>query len=639
MCREKRCTGSPELFTFPAHLPPSLAAYHRIPRRQTARKAGAKAEEAALEFQRRAAVLRLHKTGKFTVRALADRLDMSKTAVGRIISGESTPESKRGGQTILPPEIEEELVQAVIRCAQAHVGLSPDRLRKSVGFFLHRAGLEEADYEMSQGWYASFMNRHKHRLSSLKGRSISKSRSFGFNRMAVEDFNNFLEPITKKFSGEQTFNDDDTSFNVEAETGRVIGEAGGGQPQVRVDSTKGAHIGVTLCAPARGLPFPAFWTFKGERSDKNFAEGAPGDEFIMTNNGWATTHTFYRWAQSFVKEMKRRGLKKALLYSDNADIHINPETSKLLLENNVTAVGLIAGATHRIQPWDVCGIQNVKMKMRPMAKKLGVPYDKYHIMYIFHTVLKELVQSKAKEGKSLLQAGFLKTGLFPFNRDIFSDRDFAASDAYFGLDDPQIRAEAADVMAKRWRALRGVPLVTSITEFDPKTRDALGAGAKAAQRKRLSAMLGKLPGALDAEGGIDVVDAVAQRAWTSESFFAQDAAKRAGKVAELEARKAKKAAAAAAAAERATEAARRSEAAATKRAEAAAAKAVKEADKAARLAQKEAACAAGRRPRKPQPQKQPQPQQLGAQPPKRKREEVEGEDAYARRYNKRARGE
>ena len=571
------------------------------------------------------------------MRALADKYGMSVSAIMRLVSGATTPESKRGGQTILPPEVEEELVQAVIRCAQAHVGLSPDRLRKSVGFFLHRAGLKEEDYVMGPGWYESFMNRYKHRLSSLKGRSISKSRSHGFNRVAVEDFFNFIEPIAGKFKPEETFNDDDTSFNVEVETGHVIGEVAGGQPQVRVDSIKGAHIGLTLCAPAKGLPLPAFWTFKGERVETNFAEGAPSDVFIMTDNGWATTHTFFRWAQFFVAELKRRGIKKALLYSDNADIHINPETSKLLLENNVTAVGLLAGATHRCQPWDVSGIQSAKMKMRPMAKQLRIPYDKYHIMFIFNKVMKELVASKAKEGKSFLQAGFLKTGLCPLNRDIFTHRDYAASDAYFGLDDPAIRATAADVTAKRWRALRAVPLVTAVTAFDPKTADALGTGAKAAQRKRLASMLAKLPGARGSDGDLDVVDAQAQRAWTSESFFLQDEAKRAGKAAEAEARKEKKAAAAAAAAERAAEAARRSEAAAKKRSEAAAAKAAKEADRAARVAQKKAARAARQMPHQPLPQQPPQQPQPPARAPKRQRQAVEGEDSYARQYNKRAR--
>ena len=614
------------------HLSPPTAAF---PCRKTIHEAATKAAETAEELQRRAAVLRLYKTGKFSVRILADRFGMSKTAVGRIVSGESAPEFKRGRQTILPPEVEEELVQAVIRCAQAHVGLSPDQLRKSVGFFLHRAGLKEADFEMGPGWYESFMNRHKHRLSSLKGRNISKSRSHGFNRVAVADWFNFVEPLAKKFTAEETFNDDDTGFNVEVESGKVIGEVGGGQPQVRVDSTKGAHIGLTLCAAARGSPFPAFWTFKGERVEKNFAKGAPGDEFTLTEYGWATTASYFRWAQSFVKEMKRRGLTKALLYSDNADIHINPETSKLLLENNVTAVGLIPGGTHRHQPWDVCGIQNAKMKMRPMAKQLGVPYNRDTIMYVFHEVMKELVRSKAKEGKSLLQAGFLKTGLFPWNPNIFTDRDFAASDAYFGLDDPTIRAEAADVTEKRWAAIRDVPLNKSITEFDAKTRDALGEGVKLAQRKRLAKMLAKLPGARGAEGGIDAIEAVANRVWTSESFFADEAAKRASKAAELEARKAKAAATAASAVERAAEAARRSEAAAKKRAEAAAAKAAKEADKAVRVAQKKAARAAKQQLQLPQPPVQPPPPPPPP-PPKRKRPAVE--DGYARQYhNKRAR--
>ena len=58
--------------------------------------------------------------------------------------------------------------------------------------------------------------------------------------------------------------------------------------------------------------------------------------------------------------------------------------------------------------------------------------------------------------------------------------------------------------------------------------------------------------------------------------------------------------------------------------QAAAAKAAKEADRAARVAQKKAARAARQMPQQPLPQQPPQ-------------QAVEGEDSYARQYNKRAR--
>lgn len=592
--------------------------------------------EYASNTAKREAALAEYKKGGMTTREVAAKYGMSQSAVFRLVSGGSSPSSKRGRQTTLPPEIEEQLVDAAIRCSNAHVGMSPLDLRRAVGYYVHRAGLEVEDYVMSEGWYASFMNRNRHRLSSLQSRSISKARSMGFNRVTVDDWFNFVEPIAARFSPSETFNCDDTGFNLEVDTGRVVGEYARGQPQVRVDQTKGGHIGATLCGPARGPCMPVLWTFPGVTMVENLAVGAGlGDCFIMTEKGWATPGTYFRWAQMFVAHLKKHGIKKALLYADNADIHINEETCKLFLENGVTCVGLMPGATHKHQPWDVCGIQNVKEKMRGWAKCNKVPYTKVNVMRIFAACFSEVVASRAKEGKSMLQAGFLKTGLVPFNKAVFFDIDFRASDVYFGLDDPKVRAGALDVTSKRWVACRDMQLHKMVAEFNPRAADALGAGAKIAQAKRLAKMLAKLPGAKDAEGRLDLVEAAADRVWTSEAFFEHKAANRASKAAEEAARKQRAAAAAAAALAKAAAAAERS---AQRTAERAAAAKAREEVAAAKAAARAAKAVAKAKPPAAQAQNAPKMPQVPLNPRKRAREAAPAEEPYTpRQYNKRAR--
>ena len=259
----------------------------------------------------RKTVLAEYKKGKTSVRELAIKYPMSPSAIGRLVSGETQASSKRGRATILPPEIEEELVKALIRCSHAHVGFDPDAFRRGVGYYMAKAGLEVDTFEMSEGWYESFVNRHKHRLSSLKGRAISKSRSFGANRVAFDDWFAFIEPLAKKFKPEETFNCDDTGINLEVlEDGRILGERGGGQPQVRADETKLGHIGVTMCAPAKGPPMPLLFVFKGEKAERNYAQGAgEGDAFVMTSNGWQTAGTYFRCAHMFVEHMKKQRLR------------------------------------------------------------------------------------------------------------------------------------------------------------------------------------------------------------------------------------------------------------------------------------------------------------------------------------------
>jgi hypothetical protein len=612
----------------------------------TARKAAAFAAEEVEGTLLRETVLAEHEKGGKSVRKLALKYGMSPAAVGRLVSGKTRPSSKRGRAKTLPTKIEEQLVQALIRCSHAHVGFDPDAFRRGVGYYMEKAGLEVKDGEMGAGWYESFMKRHKHRLSSLKGRSISKARSFGFNRVAIDDWCRFIGPLAKKFKAEETFNCDDTGLNMEVlEDGRVLGERGGGQPQVRIDETKSGHIGVTLCAPAKGEPVPLLFVFKGEVLERNYALGAGEDDvFVLTSNGWPTAGTYFRWAHMFVAHMKKHGIKKALLYCDNADIHINQEINKFLLEHNVCAVGLIKAGSHKHQPLDVSGIQNIKTKLRSYAKGIGLPYKKEHVMRIFRGAMDMVIADRRNEGKWLLQAGFLKTGLVPFNQEIFDDLDFSAGDAYFGLDNPAERARAQGVVQKRYEALAAVDPLQALADFDPRTRDVLGADAAAAKAKRLSAMLAKLPGAKDAEGRIDVAEAVADRVWTSQQFTEHKAAKAAAKAAEKKAREEAAAAAAAVTAERhrlqeEAKAARAKKAAETaelrqREREAIEARKAERAAKAAAAAVQKAARQAAHAAQQAEQQAAQQAQQ---KPRKRARDVAEDDNAYEKRYIKKSR--
>ena len=83
----------------------------------------------------RETVLAEHKEGDKSVRKLALKYGMSKTAVGRLVSGKTQPSSKRGRAKTLPAKIEEQLVQALIRCSHAHVGFDPDAFRRGVGYY------------------------------------------------------------------------------------------------------------------------------------------------------------------------------------------------------------------------------------------------------------------------------------------------------------------------------------------------------------------------------------------------------------------------------------------------------------------------------------------------------------------------
>ena len=149
---------------------------------------------------------------------------------------------------------------------------------------------------------------------------------------------------------------------------QIISERGGGQPQRRGDSSKRAHVDLTLCGPARGSMMPMHWAFAGTKNLHDFCKGTD-HTWDLTAKGWSTLTSWLVWAREFVKHMKSKGLTKALFFCDNASLHMAEEVIEIFAKHNIMLVGLPPATTHKMQPLDVGYIQNVKAMMRNMSGK------------------------------------------------------------------------------------------------------------------------------------------------------------------------------------------------------------------------------------------------------------------------------
>ena len=109
---------------------------------------------------------------------------------------------------------------------------------------------------------------------------------------------------------------------------QIISERGGGQPQRRGDSSKRAHVDLTLCGPARGSMMPMHWAFAGTKNLHDFCKGTD-HTWDLTAKGWSTLTSWLVWAREFVKHMKSKGLTKALIFCDNASLHMAEEVIEI----------------------------------------------------------------------------------------------------------------------------------------------------------------------------------------------------------------------------------------------------------------------------------------------------------------------
>ena len=139
----------------------------------------------------------------------------------------------------------------------------------------------------------------------------------------------------------------------------------------------------------------------------------------MTGTNFANVMTH------FVKHSASSKDNQSLLILDNHESHLETKALDIAKENGVTMVTLPPHTSHRFQPLDVSCYGPFKTYYAGALK--SVLFRKHTAITIYNVV--ECVNIVHERGltPSNIKSGFRKTGIFPFDRHIFCDDDFAPS--------------------------------------------------------------------------------------------------------------------------------------------------------------------------------------------------------------------
>lgn len=208
---------------------------------------------------------------------------------------------------------------------------------------------------------------------------------------------------------------------------------------------KEGHCALTLTMPAKGKIWPLLWTFAGGTIEKfDMTTDASTSYWQRTENGWPDKATMRAWGKIVVEEMERRGLKKLLIFVDNAEIHTDIELRDLFRRHKVTLVGLIASGTGFQQPCDKF-FAILKAKIPSIARRLQRIHSYKTIAGITSKAVDEIQAAADSKGLSIGTKPFRICGIFPLDESVFTDADFAPSDARLGLSkaSPEVAAARA----------------------------------------------------------------------------------------------------------------------------------------------------------------------------------------------------
>lgn len=337
---------------------------------------------------------------------------------------------------VFSTEQEKALTQYLLNCSKMHYGLTLKQLLTLAYEYAESSG---CNYPKSwkenkcagKDWAAGFRKRNPE-LSLRKPENTSAARSFAFNKAAVAQFHDNYERIMRQynFTPDRIINLDETGISTVLSTPKVIA----GRKQRQVGQIVSAERGelVTFCGiiTATGSSLPPVYVFPRVHYKDHFLNGAPNGSLGLANrSGWMTSELFIRVLKHIQRLTSSNKNNPILIICDNHESHISIEAVNYCRDNGIVYLSLPPHTSHKLQPLDV-GV------FGPFKGKLKIAFNDWHIQNVGKTLtiyniaeLSKLAYLETFTPKNII-GGFSKPGIWPINKLVFGDDDFAPIDIF-----------------------------------------------------------------------------------------------------------------------------------------------------------------------------------------------------------------
>ncbi|XP_025829080.1 uncharacterized protein LOC112904074 [Agrilus planipennis] len=378
--------------------------------------------------------LQKHRDGKIGFNEACRLYSIPKPTFRRHLRGLNKT-NKFGRPNDMTREMENELAQHILNMESAFFGLTVTNVRKLAYQFAEKYQLPHRfnkEKEIAgKKWFARFMKEHPI-LSLRVPEPTSMARSKGFNKERVNEFFDKYEGILEqhKFTADKVYNVDETALSTVHKPSKVIAQKGKHQVGALTSGERGLTTTCVCAMNAAGEYIPPMLIYKRVRMLETLKRGAPPNTlFGCSKNGLITSELFVQWLQHCIKctKLEKSDQKQMLLMLDGHSTHTkNLEAIELAREYGIVMLSFPAHTTHRLQPLDRSFFKSLKSNYNQAASSWlrsnpGAVIKQGNVAELLGKAYPRSVRM------DIAQNGFRATGLWPSDRNIFTEEDFVSS--------------------------------------------------------------------------------------------------------------------------------------------------------------------------------------------------------------------
>ncbi|MGL5757251.1 hypothetical protein, partial [Plesiomonas sp.] len=241
-------------------------------------------------------------------------------------------------------------------------------------------------------------------------------------------FDNLERVMQKyKFGPNDIWNMDETGVTTVHRPNKVVARKGHKQVGSLTSTERGTLVTIAAAVSATGNSIPPYFVFPRVYYRDYFLKNGPfGSRGGANVSGWMKEEHFVDFLKHFVSHTKCSTEKPCLLLLDNHGSHLSVDGLDYAKENGVVILSFHPHCSHKLQPLDrsvygpfkkhVSSACHAWMLQNP-GKTMSI-YDIPGIVAIAYPLAATPTN---------IQSGFRVAGIYPFNRDVFEDYEFAPS--------------------------------------------------------------------------------------------------------------------------------------------------------------------------------------------------------------------